>query len=506
MKKRFIGLMAAVFLAVLPALGSVAGAESALMQKMQKQLDAGSGLKGTVTVSGITGISNLSLDVQYVLQKAQSQLMLSLKNGQEELIKAALYQQEGKAVLDAGLASGKLYGFTGDWEAFAGLLSGNGLQAEMPSIHTLLAKLLMPSDGQSDTALSDAAAPYLTKVELWMQGFAGPPVLEKDENGVSVMKVAYNIPTAALKAEIKQLLVDLLADKKLLPLLWEKMTPEQANLYLNPALQSFYFQAVDALALTGAVTMNRSVTTAGQHIETTISLPVANSEGGLKNVTYSVKAADGGDIADVRLDMQEGTLEFRVQAGAGAEADTVAYQGLIRYLPNEVPNWQVDSAVPKYTGKAFSAAYKAAVTTKLTTDADGKSNELYALTVELQPDWSYLVQAPTDETKAQYILTEPANITASVAFSSGQARNASTSVQAQLRFASGAVDIKLDAQGKTTPPWTFAPVDVNAAEDFASLNTDQLNGLLMEILAKPAFLPLLQLLMPGDQQIPGTVG
>jgi len=497
--------MIAVLLAVLPALH--AGAESALVQKMDKQMKAGSGLNGTVTLSGISGLNSLSLDVQYVLQKAQSQLMISLKNGQEELIKTSVYQQDDKAVIDAGLASRKLYSLTGGWEAFAGLISGSSLTAGQPSITSLVIDMLLSSDEtKDDTSLANAAAPYFTKVELWMQGFADSPALEKDANGASIMKVAYSIPAAALKAEIKQLLVDLLADEKLLPLLWGKMTKEQADLYLNPALQDFYFQAVDALPLEGAVTMNRSVTTTGQHIETAIVLPMSSDGSGLKNVTYMLKTAEGGDITNIKLDMQDGSLEFSMQAAAQVQADTASYQGMIRYLPGEVPNWQVDSTTPKYTGKALSVTYKAGITTKLTVDADGKNNELYALAIELAPDWSYLAQEPTDEIKAQYILSEPANITASAALLSGQARNASISIQAQLRYISGAVDWKLDVQGKTTPPWAFEPVDVNTAEDLASLNADQLNGLLMEILAKPTLLPLLQQITPSDQQIPGTVG
>ena len=505
MRKRFILLMVTVLLAVLPVLH--ASAESALMQKLDKQLKAGSGLSGTVTASGISGLSGLSMDVQYVLQKVQSQLMLSLKNGQAELLKAVVYNQEGKSVLDAGLASRKLYSFTGGWEAVAGLIGGTGLTANKPSITPFVIDMLMPSGDASDaSSLADAAAPYFTKLELWMQGFAAPPALEKDANDNSVMKVAYSIPATALKAEIKQLLVDLLADEKLLPLLWEKMTKEQADLYVNPALQGFYFQAVDALPLEGIVSMNRSVTTAGQHIETSISFPMSSSGSSLKNVTYVVKTADGGDVVNIKLDMLDGSLEFSMQAAVQAQADTSSYQGLIRYLPGEVPNWQVDSTTPKYTGKALSFTYKAGITTKIAIDADGKNNELYALAIELTPDWSHLTQTPTDEVKAQYILTEPANITASAALLSGQARNASTSIQAQFRFVSGAVDWKLDAQGKTTPPWAFEPVDVNAAEDLASLNADQLNGLLMEILGRPSLLQLVQLLIPSEQQTPGPVG
>ncbi len=508
MKKRWLGLIAAVLLAVTPMLMMGAGAESALLGKMQKQLGAGSGLKGTVTASGLGGLDGLALNAQYILQKAQSQLVLSLESGEAELLKAALYGQDGMLAIDAGLNSGKLYGTSSGWESlFSSLMMGEAGETQVP-LQTALYGILFPEDERLAAQLEEAAVPYLIKIDLWMQGFAGPPALTKDTAGVTVMEVSYRIPATALKAELKQLLMDLLADKTLLPLLWNQMTQAQANLYLNPALQSFYFQAVDALPLEGEITMLRRVSTAGQLMETSVSLPLGGFGNGLKRLSFLVSAAEMGEALECALETEGGTLSFTRHEvpDQGSLLQRRVFAGTIRYLPVEIPNWQVDATAPVYAEKAMSVSYQTAFTQSSSVDADGRNNEEYTLSVSLAPDWSHLTGEVTEEIRAQYILTEPVQLTASALLASGQARNASTSLSAQVRLVSGGTDFTLSGQFKTTPPWAFAPVDVAAADKLENLTQDQLSALLEELLAEPGLLPLLLYFMPADQEIPGTVG
>jgi hypothetical protein len=498
--------VAAILLAVSPVLTAGAWAESALINKMQKQLNAGSGLKGTVSVSGLAGLEGLSLDAQYIQQKEQSQLALSLKNGGGEMAKLALYEQDGALALNAFLTSGKLYSITGGWESLLNRILAGETNGWQTSMYSALWSILSPGNEEEAAKLNEAAAPYLTKIDLWMQGFAEPSALEKDENGVSFMKGVYHIPAAALKAELKQLMVDLLADKTLLPLLWSKMTQDQANLYLNPALQSFYFTAVDTLPLQGEITMLRRVTTTGQLLETSLTLPLNGTAGGMEQMSFTSKAVAGGNLLDCTLTAEEGSLQITALKPAAEQPGTVSYSGIIRYLPAQMPNWQVDSVTPQYMGKALSVSYRAAYVTALSTDADGKSIENYTLTVSLQPDWSHLTQEVTDAIKAQYVLTDPVQLTGTVIFSSGQARNASTSLAVELHVVSGAADWKINGQFKTTPPWNFNQVDITAAEKLENMSTEQLSVLLTDFLSKPGLLPLITNLMPLDQNNPDTVG
>lgn len=507
MRKRWMGLFTAILLALTLIPG--AQAESVLMEKIQKQLNAGSGFKGSLTVSGLPVLGSLAAQAQYILQKGQSQTAVDVSLNGQSLWSLKVYGQDGALAVDAGLQSGALYGFSGGLSplltSFATGTEGGNTTSFLPA----LLKILSPGDDKAALRLTEAAQPYLIKMELWMQGFADTPALEKDASGVTVMKAAYHIPAAALKAQIKQLLYDLLSDETLLPLLWEQATQAEADLYLNPALQSYYFSAVDALPLSGVIDITRRVSTMGVLMDTAVSLPLSGTAGGFKQIACTVAAGDAGDTITCDLTADAGTWTFSLNPQGSEEAEGTSkkdFSGVLRFLPAEMPNWQVDGESVTYQHKALSVAYKATLGTQTFTDVDGKNIESYTLSLSITPDWSHLGAEVTDAVKALYIAVEPMQITASALLQSGQARNSATSLALDGRLTSGVTEVTLSGQFKTTPPWTFTPVDMSAAIPWESVTTDNLNTILMELLTKPALLPLLPSLIPADQEVPGTVG
>ncbi len=507
MKKQWLALITACLLAFTPALGAMAQTEFTLPEKMQKQVNAGSGLKGTLTLSGLPGYDGLQMDVQYIAPKEQSQLLLTLVGGGSEIFKAALYKAEDALVLDTSAASGQIYALPGGWETLLSyLLEGKDETANTPW-YTALKNILSPEDTNAAAQLTAAAAPYLTKVDLWMQAFATQPVSEKDANGLTVMKHEYQIPVAAFKAELKQLLIDLLADKALLKLLWAQVSQDQADLYLNPALQSFYFQAVDALPLDGNILLTRRVSTLGQVLETAVSLPFSGAVQGMKRISLTQSAAQEGDTLTCTIEEEKGNFTFSFHETATKEENVKAYAGVIRYLPAEIPNWQVDATLPQYEGKALSVGYQAVYTKASSTDAEGKNNESYELAIDFTPDWSHLAAEPTEEVKAQYILTIPAKLSLSALFKSSQARNASTAIETGVSFVSGDTNVKLSGQFKTTPPWTFQPVDASKAIPLNQMTQEELTAwALQTLISQPGLLNLMPFLVQEEQPAPDSVG
>lgn len=507
MKKHWLALITACLLALSPVLGAMAQTEFTLPEKMQRQLDAGSGLKGTLTLSGVPGFDGLQIDAQYIAPQEQSQLQLTLTGNGTELFKAALYQAGETLVLDTPSASGQLYALSGGFETLAGyLLRGKSGSAQTPW-YTAVKNILSPGDEETAAQLAAAAAPYMTKVDLWMQAFAAQPVSEKDASGLTVVKQEFQIPVASFKAELKQLLIDLLADKALLQLMWAQVSAGQADLYLNPALQSFYFQAVDALPLEGSILLTRRVSTLGQVLETSASLPFSGDVQGMKRLTLTQTAAQEGDTLACAIEAEKGNLSFSFREAATADENAKAYAGEIRYLPAEIPNWQVDAVLPQYEGKALSVAYQAVYTKKSSTDAEGKDNENYVLAIDLTPDWSHLAAEPAEEVKAQYALTVPAKLTLSVLLKSGHARNASTAIDVSAAFASGGTNVALGGQLKTTPPWTFQPVDAAKALPLDQMSQEELTAwALQTLLAQPSLLDLMPFLVQEEQPEPDSVG
>lgn len=496
MKKQGLALLMALVLTLVPVMGLGAQqTQYTLKEKMQKQLDAGSGLQGTITLSGLPALKDLTLDVRYIAPEIQSQVQLALSSGGAELAKLLMYQQGDVLAADAGLSSGKIYSFSGGWETLLSYLSTGDLKKTQSPLPALLLDILSPKDAQGNADLETAASPYLTKVDLWMQAFAAQPAVEKNSAGLSLTKVEYSIPAASLKAELKQLLMDLLKDDTLLPLLWARMSQQQANLYLNPSLQSFYFQAVDALPLTGDIHLLRRVTTLGQVTETSVTLPMA---GELKQVSLTQTATQTGDAFSLEALSEQGTLAFSLAPMDSGTQDSLILSGLVRWLPAQNPGWQVGSTEPQYSGKALSLTYQATLTQTTATGAEGKANETYDLSLYLNPDWSHLAGEATDEVKAQYALTMPAKFTLSLLLKSGQARNSSTALTADAVWSYGDTNVKLNAQFKTMPPWTFQQVDMASAIPVESLTQQDLTALGLELLSKPGLLQTLPFLVQDD--------
>jgi hypothetical protein len=98
-------------------------------------------------------------------------------------------------------------------------------------------------------------------------------------------------------------------------------------------------------------------------------------------------------------------------------------------------------------------------------------------------------------------------LTLSAVFKSGQARNASTAVETGVSFVSGETNVKLSGQFKTTPPWTFQPVDASKAIPLDQMTQEELTAwALQTLISQPGLLTLMPFLVQEEQPAPDSVG
>ncbi len=505
MKKQWIALLVTLLM-LLSMVNVGAEGEYTLLEKGQKQLDAGSGMKGTITLAGLNnspllpGMGALSIDVQYIDQKEKAQLQLALSSAASALLQANLYRQNETLAAKVSLLPDRLITLPDGLQAFLDIVLGNTGEARQTSWYTAAAAFLFEGDEAWQQKAEAVIAPYLTKVELWMQGYANQPVLGKDASGQSVMQISYRIPGASVKAELKQLLMDLLGDEAFLSILKEKIDVEQANLYLNPALQAYYFQAVDNLPLTEEVHVQRSVSTMGEPLDLFVSLPLPSELWGLKNIAFFMSSKESEDAQQWTVKTLDGTWTLETQASKTVDtADAQTFAGIIRYLPEEMPNWKVGDATLQYTDKALSVSYQATLTKSMSVDADNKTNETYKTELVLQPDWSHLEGDVTDAIKAQYAVTAPVKLSAQMLLKSGQARNAATSMDIQVNWESEGAGLALTGQLKTTAPWAMEEISLDSALPMDQMTAEELGALKQEFLEK-----IMQLFL-GQQSPPAEV-
>ena len=264
---RILTLCLALALCLPAAAESTADVSYTVGEKLLKQLEAGSGFTGTLTftataVAGreteaVTTLKPMVFDIGYIFVRedlaaktpAESRMTIALTDGESTAGNAELAFKGGAAYLKSVLTGDSWYTLAGtaaagsDTDTGTVAKSAQGLLAgtAMPGLSTFAAGLAAQLAGTDFAKLSTALEPYATKVDLWIEAYRQNALLGKADDGSTTMTVDYDIPAAAVKAQLKQMVMDMLADQDLLPRLTALLPDGEAERFLNPALQSYYF-------------------------------------------------------------------------------------------------------------------------------------------------------------------------------------------------------------------------------------------------------------------------
>ena len=266
--KRFAALVLAALMA-LAAVSAVAE-DYTLEEKFYQQAVKESAFRGTVTFA-VTGNGtamadaalwqalkalaprmSLSLEHATAPNKDEGQATLTLTLDGQTSAKHTFMYEDNLIAFGGTLLGGENVYYAADraWNlgeiAESALNSGN----EWPSMGRVIAAIAGAPQEWKLRAQSRITL-YETKLGLWLNGYAG--FSTGRENNVTYSQLACTIPAQAVKAEIKQLMVDLYADGELLSLLREVVTAREAAAYLDPTMMNTLFSMIDGLNLNGEV-------------------------------------------------------------------------------------------------------------------------------------------------------------------------------------------------------------------------------------------------------------
>lgn len=221
--KRFLSLaLAAVCLTcfIAPAFAAEAAdiADYTVAGKLFKQLWAGSGFGGTLTLEiganegksgrAVTTQKPMVFDLSYIYvrpagqQPAEHRADLSLMDGDTAQTAAHFQFKEGVLALQADLIGTDWYVLEGaaapadEADAASALTPLAQLktvlleQTGMPSIAGFVLPVLTTLQDQSDD-LSDVLSAYTTRIDLWIEGYRQNAVLGKLADGTTTMEVQY---------------------------------------------------------------------------------------------------------------------------------------------------------------------------------------------------------------------------------------------------------------------------------------------------------------------------
>ncbi len=278
---------------LLIALWSVGSAVTyTLPEKLEKQLAIGSGLKGSFVLKTEGTNDWIPLLAPYAGAEYQIRGMISGEDlhyyvyqtdaEENQWAKTEIYRKEDILYLRSDLLPGRVY-----TAATAAGLADTLIPSEggNPSIGSALMKLLDLSAEEKEKTWQPILSRYEEWLEMWLQQFAAQPEVRRQEDGSSVMDLEFTIPVSALKAGIVALAREAAEDSALRAALGTVMTDEQLNTYLNGSLASFYEAALSQLNLDFDVTLNRTVSTLGETLVSTVVLPLDPEKTGWEALT-----------------------------------------------------------------------------------------------------------------------------------------------------------------------------------------------------------------------------
>lgn len=334
MKKRLIPLVLALLL-----VNSVAFATqyTPLDEKLQLQARNGSGLTGTIMFEASSGaqmsaldsatnailgtlLPGSTLDMRYLralfgINKGREELRLTLKRDDQDAGTFTYVADDAVATLASSLIGTTVLAFGKGDTTLGGLLAE--ADAAWPGLEPLL--LVLNSADNDWRKLADAALDrYTAKVSVWMQSFT--KVSTEDIQGAKVTRTTVIIPAAAVKAQVKQLLMDLYQNNDVVALLQQRMSAYQAAAYLDKNMMNAFFTALDSLLLSRDVTLERVFDATGAISQSSMVLPL----GGFRDI-------DVMETSYQAVDPQTGSttikLHFLARAGQPAPVWTLAYTG-----------------------------------------------------------------------------------------------------------------------------------------------------------------------------------
>ncbi len=463
MMKRLIAcLLAAVML-----LGAATAAEEyTLAEKIGLQMEDGSGLKGSMTISA-TGDADWAKALaavapgDYQLRAIRSGegyvCELYAADGDAKKAVTTLYMEGDTIEMASALLPDMPLTLATD-SALLDMLFGAS-DAGNPTWYGVAEKLLGIDDTEWDAQWEAALAPYYTDIEVWMLQYSAAPEITEDAGGETLLQMRYEIPAKAVGEEILALLQKALQDETLTALLRSQMTDEQAETYLSAERLYHYENVLKVLPLEGSIVMERTVTTMGNDLQSSITVPLLANDDGWQTLTVQDTAGDY--VITAASDARTVTL------GIATEETKTGRETVI--------TWKDVPAALSVDSMATAWKLNIAKSVETRTDADTRAHDITTWTFALEQDLSHL--AADDASRDAYAPVEPISGTVTLHLSSKNSNSSPTTAALDAALTIGSNTLTLSGQVKTASPWVVNTWTALEGEEITAMDEARLTNL-----------------------------
>ena len=425
-------------------------------EKLLKQLWAGSGFSGTLSVAFDTPTFStrkpIVLDLDYIYVRPDEE------NTGEHRVDLILMEDENArsaacAQLKDDVLSFQADVISPDWYSFQDVSAKEPSAAQQQldeKAQVLYDRTGVPALAETvmtgalslvgAEGLAEIAETYQTRLDVWIEAYREDAILGKLPDGTTTMEVNYTVSPAAIKAQMKQMVVDLLSDDELIALLSERLDEDSARLMLNPELRGWYFEVIDRLSLSGDLTLSRTVSLKGDTLNLHLSLPLYDARVG--HVTFTYDRTQGeGDLPDnntitLQTPMQQYMLSYQQYSSmTGVEVT----QGMV--MCEQAESFAVGEDGPQPQDWAVAFTLKQQETE--TVDAQTRQVYGYDLSLTLKPDET--LDNSFDMTETEIALTSR--------FASKELKSAATEMEATLSITDETSSLNLAFEGTSRKMW-----------------------------------------------------
>ena len=463
MKKR-VFIFTVIF--ILCLLSAANGSSYTLPEKMQKQLQVGSGLKGSFVIHSnadaeinpfIHAVQNAEFEIRGI-QSGDDLHYYIYQPGEEEEMSflTEFCRIGGTDYLRSDLLDGKVYLLPRTEQMINRYLHAEG---ENASILPDLIQIVLDDIQEKESSFSSDA--FEKQIEVWMSSFATDITVQSGENTSPTLSQVYTIPVESVLNAITTLVQSVSSSEIAMTYLRSVLSEEQIDTYLNPNLGYYYLEAMNKLDLDGDIVFSKTVSTLGEMIHTSLQLPLDPDKTGYSSVTFESDEKN----KSVFLTGTKGAfyLELPIDFDLSAES----FESDIRLIYADTENREEKNvSLLVHLTKKYE---------KYDEEEESRTHETEFYRIKAEKDLSNLPEGIMAEQFSEFETTD-AEI--EIHYFSKLILSSPTTLEISCTVHQGSYNFILAGKVKTASPWVFTPFDVSDPVNAESYNKEDFDQIM----------------------------
>ena len=451
MKRMLCCLLTAVLFAFFTA--SAFAAAYTLPYKMQRQLEVGSGLKGSFVIHSnasaekeplIRALSNVEFEIRGIRSENNIHYYIYQPGENEDRNNLTEFSiLDNKYFLRSDFLAGKPYQLP-DIDTF--INSSLNAEGENPSVFPdLLRMLLADLKGEEGTLNTEA---FEKQIEVWISSFKSDITIQSNGSDAPRLTQEFRIPVETMYNTVTELVRSVSENEAAMNTLREILSQEQIDAYLNPNLGYYYLDAMKHLDMSGEIVFTKEVSTLGEMIRSSLVLPLEDSRTGFSSVRF-----ESNELRKtILLTGSRGTYYLDLPIHFDLNEDS--YEEEIRFarIEKKYPDWR-NLALRIHVTKTYD---------KYDDEEETKTHEEAHYNIRIVRDTSNLPELiPAEEIPEM----QDANATLDLHYSSKLQLSSPTTLEISCEITQGEYSFSLAGKVKTASQWLFAPFDITEVLD-----------------------------------------